>query len=299
MEDEIAEVANKSFMLYKISPLLRFHHTPFPDRELSLGKHICGRLRLKDTTRNTHTKKNEVYLGDLTDLRIEPLNFDNIQLYDPDVLPLKITIEIMLYKDYRSVLHTFFLLPSPYIPPNEKLAEEKTFYPLLLAKTTSRIRSGLLSWFENQFFATSTQLFISPSVMEEMVHIWIESIHNLPDEDAFEEIPDSMIRPPLIMEYKTDINDLSDIKISIEQHEAKAICKKIPERKMFLEAFQEHILKTTGVRIRSFIFHRVSNSLAILRQDGSVKINGHAYKVYAVQLIQSWINMAAKKVYER
>ncbi|KAI7901556.1 uncharacterized protein BX663DRAFT_513271 [Cokeromyces recurvatus] len=302
MEDEIAEIANKSFVLYTLTPLLKFHLEPISDRELQLKIHVCTQLKLKDTTRITRTtpgKKNEVYLGDLVDLHIEPLYFDNVASYDSTILPLKITIEIMLYKDNRNVTHTFFMLPSPYIPMYEKKADEKTFYPLILVKATSRIKSALFTWFEKRYFALCTQLYIPPIVMTDMVNIWIESIHNLPDEDAFEEIPDMMTRPPLILEYKTDINDLSDIKVSINQQDAKVICKKIQDRRLFLEAFQDHILKTTSVRLRSFTFHRVSNSLATLRQDGSVKINGHAYKIFAVQLLQSWIHFAAQKVYKR
>lgn len=243
---------------------------------------------MKDPRKRNHSKKIS-YTGELLEIRIDSVFFQDVATYDASVEPLKITIEIMTYSDHKSVVYLFFLLPSSYVPASNT-SHNYSHYPLVLVKASSKVKSLMIEWFRQEYLASFAPLYIPPLYMKYMINIWVESIHNLPDQDSFEYgkytdvlmetcsgtdiilVPNEMIRTPLKLEYKRDDKNLSSIEIELKQDQVIEICSKLIDKNMFLDVFHEHVLNTTKVNLNSLTFYQVQNSLAVFRRDGSVKV---------------------------
>ncbi|KAI8990819.1 hypothetical protein BDF20DRAFT_841030 [Mycotypha africana] len=286
MEDEIAEVANKSLWLYKLGPLYQFHEEPLAQKIATLKSQLCSKLELKDVSAGSRSqnRKGKTFKGELLDVRIDPLYFKDVTSYDRDVRPLKFTIEIVKYRDNRQAKHFMFMIPAPRVPENGQAErgdvlpnngnEHMAYYPLVFIKGSLTIRLEIEQWFEKKYFTYCRRMLIPPNTMIEMVDIWIDSLLDLPSEEdeSYHELPKEITAVPLRLEYKTGDKSVSDIDITVSQRDALAVCKAI-NKKYFWDAFEKHVYTTTGIRTSSLIFERITNSLATIRRDGTIKVS--------------------------
>ncbi|KAI8639551.1 hypothetical protein BD408DRAFT_421320 [Parasitella parasitica] len=204
----------------------------------------------------------------------------------------------MQFKDSRLTEHIFYMLPSPTVPQNEKKPGAFEYYPLLLIKATNQIRQEMINWFDKKYIATCTPLFMYPLTMADSVDIWIDSILDLQEKiRVYASVPDQMLRPPLMLEYTTGDENLSTVTVKISRQQALEICKRIPDPRQFLRTFEAHVENTAHFRLNTLTLYQVTSSVANVRKDGHVKISPHAYKSFAIRLLQGWIDLAVEKVF--
>jgi hypothetical protein len=127
----------------------------------------------------SHSKTQE-----LVEIRIDPIHFEDISIYDDDVTPLKVTMEYRTYHDNKSTFAYMYMLPAPSTPPGN--LDKYAHYPLVLVKATTKIRIVLTEWLKDTYLASFKSLFIPSLCMKDMLGIWVDSIHNLPGADSFE-----------------------------------------------------------------------------------------------------------------
>ncbi|KAK4511872.1 bifunctional 4-alpha-glucanotransferase/amylo-alpha-1,6-glucosidase [Mucor velutinosus] len=301
--DEIADIANQTFTLYKLGPIFEFHKSSMAAKEKTFALQLCHNLKLHDgrkTRRSTkRNKSKDDFDGDLRKLDIDIIHLQDIKSYDPEVKPLRFTFEILQYGDDKLSQYSFYMLPSPQVPKNEKRPGVLVYYPLLLIKAPQRLRQEIITWFEKRYVAACTPLFMYPATMVDAVHVWIDSILDIEENlKAHIHVPEQMLRPPLVLEYQTGDEDMSNVKLRISRTQALAICNRIPNRKQFMRAFEKHVEKTTHVRLDTLTLNRVTSSIATVRKNGYVKISPHSYKAFAVRLLQVWIDLAVEKLYK-
>ncbi|KAL9537646.1 hypothetical protein MBANPS3_011590 [Mucor bainieri] len=301
--DEIADLSNQTFFLYKLGPIFEFHKSSFAAKEKSFAQKLCQNLRLHDGRKTRRNKKKnkgkDEYDGDLRKVDIDTINLQDIKSYNPEVKPLRFTFEILNYSDDRLSQYSFYMLPSPQVPKNEKRPGVLVYYPLLLIKAPMRLRQEIITWFEKRYVAACTPLFMYPATMLDVVHVWIDSILDIEEKiEAHIQVPDQMLRPPLVLEYQIEDEDMSSLKLKISRTEAIAICNRIPDRRHFMRAFEKHVENTTHFKLDTLTLDRVTCSIAAVRRNGHVKISPHSYKTFAVRLIQVWIDLAVEKLYK-
>ncbi|KAF1796276.1 hypothetical protein FB192DRAFT_1042502 [Mucor lusitanicus] len=301
--DEIADIANQTFTLYKLGPIFEFHKSSIAAKEKTLALQLCQNLRLHDGRKTRRsTKKNRTkddFDGDLRRMDIDTIYLEDIPSYDPDIKPLRFTFEILQYSDDKLSRYSTYMLPAPHVPKNEKRPGVLAYYPLLLVKAPQRLRQEIITWFEKRYVAACTPLFMYPATMVDAVHVWIDSILDIEEKlEAHIHVPEQILRPPLVLEYQTGDDEMPNVKLRISRTQALAICNRIPHPNQFMRAFERHVEKTTHVRLDTLTLTRVTSSIATVRKNGYVKISPHSYKAFAVRLLQVWIDLAVEKVYK-
>ncbi|KAL7308239.1 hypothetical protein PS15m_012118 [Mucor circinelloides] len=301
--DQIADIANQTFTLYKLGPIFEFHKTKLEAKEKTFALQLCHNLKLHDGREKRRTarqnKMSNDFDGDLRKLDISTIYLEDIKSYHPDVKPLRFTFEILQYSDEKLSQYSFYMLPSPHVPTNEKRPGVLVYYPLLLIKAPQRLRQEIITWFEKRYVAACTPLFMYPATMVDAVHVWIDSILDIEEkQEAHIHVPEQMLRPPLVLEYLTGDEDMSNVTLRISRTQALAICSRIPNPSEFMRAFEKHVENTTHVKLDTLTLNRVTSSIATVRKNGYVKISPHSYKAFALRLLQVWIDLAVEKLYK-
>lgn len=273
----LAEIANRTLAMYKLGPIFEFHKSTIAAKEKSLALFLCKSLNLHDgrTIKRSTSKnmRNDSFVGDLRRLQIETLYLEDIQSYDPQVKPLLFNIDILQYNTDKMTSQVFFMIPSPKLPQQDKKPGVLTYYPLLLFKSTLRLRQQIITWFEKFYVAACTPLFMYPTTMVEAIDIWVDSLHDIKEkQESHIHVPDRMFKPPLVLEYRTGDEEMSKIVLKIPYQQVLDICARIPDRRRFLSTFEKHVEKSVHFKLNSLTLERVSNSIATVRKDGRIKV---------------------------
>lgn len=170
----LVELANKTFNLYRCSPLFSFDNDTRSSRNKprSLALFLCSGLQLSIAGKTIQQSSR----GEIKDVRFEHASIPEITFYDRHVKPLKLTIQLRFTKDKADTQHIFLLLPATVQSTH---SPDFTYFPVMLAKAKNIVTTEVMEWLKKNYACHISPLPIPSPTFHSVIKTWVTTLFEL------------------------------------------------------------------------------------------------------------------------
>ncbi|KAG1451518.1 hypothetical protein G6F55_009147 [Rhizopus delemar] len=290
--DGLVELANKTFNLYRCSPLFSFDNDTRSSRNKprSLALFLCSGLQLSIAGKTIQQSSR----GEIKDVRFEHASIPEITFYDRHVKPLKLTIQLRFTKDKADTQHIFLLLPATVQSTH---SPDFTYFPVMLAKAKNIVTTEVMEWLKKNYACHISPLPIPSPTFHSVIKTWVTTLFELaPLEDELVKAPTRNVQHALEIEYVIhDLKELANITLKLKIPEVMKMCKRLKDPKDFIFALQDHILHITKINVGALAIGKLTTTNMGLDKEGRLKIFGHISRMDAVKIVCELIELASTK----
>ncbi|KAF0527770.1 Centromere protein L [Gigaspora margarita] len=247
---------NKSFILYRCTPLYKFELSNLLQYAKEIKKFIEGQVTgILPFDSSLDDFENMLKEGKVTDVVISRINVPKWN--DSNNLP--IGIEIQFRSKKSSTEQKFHIILFPSISHGDETKNRLfSHYPLIIIKAPQRITSIFIEWFQRQF----DYLPNSPSVSRQT-----ELTYSIPN-----------------------ISEIKNITLRISFEDTKRLYKSIIQKDAeqtsnIMEGIENHFFHCLRIKFTSLILSKISTNVGLVTCDGKLKL----FKVYSSHLTASFL----------
>ncbi|XP_063441770.1 centromere protein L-like [Mytilus trossulus] len=266
-ESNLKGLTNKSWKLFKMTPLYKFNTESSQLKKYSsqLSAHIEAERQKGLFIDNATSSK--AYISTYKGLRVSAAD--------------KEAVQILIKGRNRggfgdeTVLLTCLLcsVEMEHNPVEPKLRDKFAYYPLLMVKGLVSLTDGLITWMQSHFDCVITPMIFSAHDLAWMVAMWsgttTEPVHK---------------SKPVELLYKTpsDCKGIDKITFTIESTDVKDLWDRIHDDKgsefsseevtMFINSLESHFHSLFRVKLSALQLYSVGTSLSYIGDVGRLKI---------------------------
>ncbi|KAI7895735.1 uncharacterized protein EV154DRAFT_548079 [Mucor mucedo] len=290
------EISDTTYALYKCSPLCNFLTGKRNMRYFR--KRIAKQLSddLDWVIDHGEIQGEWPHAGKITRLLFETLemeDFETDQTYKT-LSPLQLTLDC--YVKGKISKQSMVMLPTKVA---SEVNEVCWNYPLMLAKISKGVYSVLSEMFLSDFQATISPLDILPKTMEHIICLNAEPLFDIELEDP--QIHDgdaqSRSRTALLLEYSTGLDELKTIQLELSMDQVAKISALAGGPDKFYNAFCEHILNTTHIKLTTLHLTSLScDILTVSLESGKIKFRGDGPRYSAYKVLYHLLEIAYSEI---
>ncbi|KAI7867928.1 kinetochore complex Sim4 subunit Fta1-domain-containing protein [Spinellus fusiger] len=298
-ENDLARIVNKTFALYRCSPLFDFGAglKKTTRREHALRRHLAAQLHFDpgDAPSMETANRNRdgvPYKGIVLSTRFQPLVFPD---WPSGAEPIEITIEVSSYSKNMLPMHHIILLPS--LRSGLDLPDGIASYPLILVKSASGVGEIVVHWLEKSMDCVIRPFQIPDHSLNGFVETWACSLLDAPSEDdppirLFNSRPSAFQALELVYHFPSKGN-INTVAISIHMEElSKMLTEARVQRIPLMEAIKSHLMTHMRLQVESLTLGRMGTPVVYLTNEGKLKFIPNGSKHRILQITKDLIQLA-------
>lgn len=274
---------NKSFILYRCTPLYKFELSNLLQYAKEIKKFIEGQVTgILPFDSSLDDFENMLKEGKVTDVVISRINVPKWN--DSNNLP--IGIEIQFRSKKSSTEQKFHIILFPSISHGDETKNRLfSHYPLIIIKAPQRITSIFIEWFQRQFDCRICRYYLESSNLKIIIEEWTNLVFN-------QDLPNSpsVSRQTELTYSIPNISEIKNITLRISFEDTKRLYKSIIQKDAeqtsnIMEGIENHFFHCLRIKFTSLILSKISTNVGLVTCDGKLKL----FKVYSSHLTASFL----------